>query len=235
MAEVSALAAVSAAESNVKDAEDEVKRITESKARNAKSIAAANAAMAAAKGKQDKATADLAAAKLAQSKSTARPLAVMFSADAQRVASLMDDNTLRVWAVVSGAPIEETAAAQMPVKLTANADGTFTASRALTLSTGSSPTWMLERTLNDKTWFADRVNAVDFSPDGKTLAAGSGELSRSGDIVLINLATSKSAQIWKERHADAVLCLDFSPDGRLLAPVRRIRLLESQKWPQASR
>jgi len=77
MAEVFALAAVSAAESNVKDAEDEVKRITESKARNAKSVAAANAAMAAAKGKQEKAMADLAAAKLALTKITAKPLAVI--------------------------------------------------------------------------------------------------------------------------------------------------------------
>ena len=217
MTEVSALAAVSAAESNVKDAEDEVKRITESKARNAKSIAAANAAMTAAKGKQDKATADLAAAKLALTKSTTKPLAVIFSADAQRVAALMDDSTLRVWAVASGAPIEETRLAQAPITLTANADGSFSARRTIDLSTGSSPSWVLERTLNDKSWFADRVNAVDFSPDGRTLAAGSGELSRSGDIVLVDVAAGKATRTWKERHTDTVLCLDFSPDGRLLA------------------
>lgn len=217
MAEVSAFAAVSAAESNVKDAEDEVKRITESKARNAKSIAAANAAITAAKARQDKATADLAAAKLALTKSTAKPLAVIFSADAQRVASLMDDHTLRVWAVASGVAIEEIAMAPAPITLVANADGTFTASRTTTLSTGVLPSWALESTLNDKTWFADRVNAVDFSPDGKTLAAGSGELSRSGDIVLVDVATGKATRTWKERHADTVLCLDFSPDGKLLA------------------
>lgn len=217
MTEVSALAAMSAAESNVKDAEDEVKRITESKARNAKSIAAANAAMTAAKGKQDKATADLAAAKLALTKSPTKPLAVIFSADAQRVAALMDDSTLRVWAVASGAPIEETRLAQAPITLTANADGSFSARRTIDLSTGSSPSWVLERTLNDKSWFADRVNAVDFSPDGRTLAAGSGELSRSGDIVLVDVAAGKATRTWKERHTDTVLCLDFSPDGRLLA------------------
>lgn len=217
MTEVSALAAVAAAESNVKDAEDEVKRITESKTRNAKAMAAANAAITAAKGKQDKATADLAAAKLALTKSTAKSLAVVFSADGQRVASLMNDNTLRVWAVTSGLPVEEADGAAAPVTLTANPDGTFAASRSIALSTGGSPSWALERTLHDKTWFVDRVNAVDFSPDGKTLAAGSGELSRSGDIVLVDVATGKATRTWKERHADTVLCLDFSPDGKLLA------------------
>jgi hypothetical protein len=49
------------------------------------------------------------------------------------------------------------------------------------------------------------------------LAAGSGELSRSGDIVLVDVATGKAMRTWKERHADTVLCLDFSPDGKLLA------------------
>jgi len=121
----------------------------------------------------------------------------------------MDDNTLRVWAVASGAPIEEAVAGSAPITLTANADGTFTASRTLTLSTGGSPSWSLERTLNDKSWFADRVNAVDFSPDGKTSAAGSGELSRSGDIVLVDVVTGKATRTWKERHADTVLCLDL--------------------------
>ncbi len=65
--------------------------------------------------------------------------------------------------------------------------------------------------------FVDRVNAVRFSPDGKTLAVGGGELSRSGDISLWDVATGKPIKTWKERHSDAVLGLDFSPDGKRLA------------------
>jgi WD40 repeat protein len=218
MTEVSALAAVSAAESNVKDAEDDVKRITDSKAANAKAVAAANAAIAAAKTTQDKATADLAALKLALTKTTAKPIAVSFSADAQRVASMFEDGTLRAWAAASGTPIEESSGnVAATTTITAAPDGSFVATKAITQTVGSTPRWTLERKIDPKGLFADRVNAVRFSPDGKTLATGGGELSRSGDIIIFDVATGKATQTWKEKHTDTVLCLDFSPDGKRLA------------------
>ncbi|WP_395737147.1 c-type cytochrome domain-containing protein [Prosthecobacter sp.] len=218
MTEVSALAAVNAAQSNVKDAEDDVKRITDSKAVNAKAIAAANAAGAAAKTLQDKATADLAAAKLEQTKGGAKPIAVSFSADSLRVASLFDDGTLRVWAAATGMPVEESSGKTAAITtITSTSDGTFTATKASTQTVGSPPGWALERKIDQKGLFADRVNAVRFSPDGKILATGGGELSRSGDIIFFDAATGKVTQSWKEKHTDTVLCLDYSPDGKRLA------------------
>ena len=218
MAEVSAQAAVSAAQSNVKDAEDDVKRITDSKAANAKAVAAANAAIAAAKTTQDKAAADLAALKLALTKTTTKPIAVSFSADAQRVASMFEDGTLRVWATATGTPIEESSGNDVATTtITAAPDGTFVATKAITQTVGSTPRWTLERKIDPKGIFADRVNAVRFSPDGKTLATGGGELSRSGDVIIFDVATGKATQTWKEKHTDTVLCLDFSPDGKRLA------------------
>lgn len=223
MPETSAMAALAAAGSNVKDAKTEVTRITEAKTRNSKEIAAANTALAASKQTKEKAEADLAAARLALSKGTAKPLAIAFSADAQKVATLFSDGTLNVVAVASGMPVEQvietptTTASMIP-----QADGTFLTcnARGTTISTGAASRWVLERVLGgekDHNLFADRVNAVCFSPDGKILATGGGEPSRSGDIRLFDTATGKSIAGWKERHHDVVLSLDFSPDGKLLA------------------
>lgn len=217
MAETSALAAFAAVESNIKDAEADVQRITGTKAKNDRDLAAANVANEKAKKTQDQATADLAAAKQAVAKPGAKPLAVTFSADGQKAAAYFEDGGLKVWAVASGIPIEQvegTAAAK--TTLTANPDGTFTAAKSVILTTGGTPHWVLERTLSGEA-LADRVNAVRFSPDGKTLAVGGGEPSRSGDISLWDVASGKVLKSWPERHTDSVLSLDFSPDGKLLA------------------
>jgi WD40 repeat protein len=84
----------------------------------------------------------------------------------------------------------------------------------------SSATWTLERTFgtgDGNSLITDRANSLAFSPDGKTLAIGSGEPSRSGDITLWDMATGKLTTNYAERHLDSVFALDFSPDGKLLA------------------
>lgn len=84
--------------------------------------------------------------------------------------------------------------------------------------------WSLERTLgspllNDpaSNMFSDRITALDFSPDGKSLAIGSGPPSRFGDVKIIALATGEVQRDLGEAHSDTVLGLRFSPDGRQLA------------------
>jgi WD40 repeat protein len=221
IAENSANAAVSATESNIKDAEEDVARITAAQAKNTALVTAANAAVETSKKTQEKSVADLAAAKQAVAKSTAKPVAVNFSPDAQRVAAVFDDEVIRVWAVATGMPTEESSASpSATTTLVAGADGSFTFTKARSRSTDATPHWVLERTLGGEKahgLFADRVNAVRFSPDSKTLATGGGEPSRSGDIILFDVASGKAVHTWKDRHSDAVLGLDFSPDGKLLA------------------
>ncbi len=221
--ETSALAAVSATESNVTDGEADQKRITDSKATNAKDLASANAAIDAAKKLQDQATADLAKAKSALAKPTSKALAVAFSADGQRAGAVMEDGALRIWGIASGTAIEKLAVPKATgATLAAEADGSFTVRQVggATVSSSGTPRWLLERTLGggaDHSLFTDRVNAVRFSPDGKTLATGGGELSRTGDVVLFEVTTGKPIQTWKDHHTDSVLSLDFSPDGKRLA------------------
>jgi WD40 repeat protein len=63
----------------------------------------------------------------------------------------------------------------------------------------------------------DGVTAMAFSPDGKTLATGSGRASRSGEIKLWNVADGALVREFAAPHSDAVTALDFSRDGQLLA------------------
>ncbi len=79
--------------------------------------------------------------------------------------------------------------------------------------------WTWQRTLGGdaKSPMHDRVNALCYAPDGKVLAAGSGEASRGGEVTLWDPAMGKLIKALPEVHKDSVLALDFSPDGKLLA------------------
>ncbi len=63
----------------------------------------------------------------------------------------------------------------------------------------------------------DRVLALAFSPDGRTLASGGGVPSREGELVLWNAADGKPVKTVLPSHSDSIFDLAFSPDGTLLA------------------
>ncbi|WP_406696226.1 c-type cytochrome domain-containing protein [Singulisphaera sp. Ch08] len=224
LAESAALAALKAREIHLKDAEVEAQNYSAAQSRNTSTVVAANAASAKAKAAQDKATADAAATRKSAAARKLQPLAVCFSADTETVAAALSDGSLRVWAVASGLPTRHLPGRgpTPSASLVTCANGDFSAATAegSTVRVSTASQWVLERTLGGETAaspFVDRVNALRFSPDGKTLAAGGGEPTRSGDISLWDVASGTLVNEWKERHGDAVLSLDFSPDGKRLA------------------
>lgn len=81
------------------------------------------------------------------------------------------------------------------------------------------PEWTWVRTIGDPASdvLVDRVTALDFSPDGKTLVSGGGAPSRSGELKIWNVADGKLVREVAEAHSDTVFGVRYSPDGTTLA------------------
>ena len=153
-----------------------------------------------------------------------RPIrAIAFSPDSSTVATGGDDNLIHTWAAANGQPLGTfnghtgaiKALAYMPAGqlITGSVDKT---ARAWNLAV----TWKLERTLGSgdlKSAITDRVYAIDFSPDGKHIALGSGEPSRGGEIMIWNVADGKLLKNFIDVHSDTVFGLEYSPDGKHIA------------------
>ena len=91
------------------------------------------------------------------------------------------------------------------------------------------PHWVLHETLGSSTLespITDRVLALDFSPDGKLLAVGSGEPSRSGQVSIWNVEDGTRITNLNQPHDDTVFALAFSPDGRFLASASADRMMK---------
>jgi WD40 repeat protein len=56
------------------------------------------------------------------------------------------------------------------------------------------------------------VNAIAFSPDGKTVASGAG----AGEVILWDVAGGHEVMRLDD-HRRSILALAFSPDGKILA------------------
>ena len=65
----------------------------------------------------------------------------------------------------------------------------------------------------------ESVNSVSFSPDGQTLASGSGDIVSSSGDTTIKLWNRKTGKVIRtlEGHDDSVTSVSFSPDGQTLA------------------
>ncbi len=95
-------------------------------------------------------------------------------------------------------------------------------------------TWSLWLTLSPH---ADRVQSLDFNPDGTLLAAGAGEPSRTGQVTLWETGKGLLVRRLEGLHTDSVMALRFSPDGQTLATAsadKLVKLIQRLRWHRAS-
>ena len=62
--------------------------------------------------------------------------------------------------------------------------------------------------------FEFRVLSLAFSPDGKYLATGGGEPSRSGELMIWDVAKRELVRKIEDAHSDTVFGVEFSRDGQ---------------------
>ncbi|WP_161604567.1 WD40 repeat domain-containing protein [Roseiconus nitratireducens] len=150
--------------------------------------------------------------------------------DGQRFATLHRDGTSTIYRLSDGRPVDHLeSAATAQVSLVAPSltpQVVLLPERLIRLSDATIQCqetrfrWELRRQIGavtDPQVIVDRVTAIDFSPDGLTVAVGSGEPSRSGTVKVFSTQTGEMLRDFGELHSDSVLGLAFSPDGHTLA------------------
>ena len=173
--------------------------------------------------KQDEASAAATAAVTAAEK----PLtSVAFSADGLRLATGNEDGSITVWSGVDGKPLDTLAGDAGPVRTLA-----FVNERLL-LAAGddqnaviwnANPEWQLVAQLGaskddpldtSASPFEFRVLSLAFSPDGSLLATGGGDPSRSGELLIWDVAKREVVREIEDAHSDTVFGVEFSRDGK---------------------
>lgn len=166
-------------------------------------------------------------------KASEKPLAgVAFSPAGALVATVGEDQCVHTWDAQTGAAIEVYEGAGEALAAVAfDASGCIFAAGAKggIWKLDAPGIWSLERTIgspDDASVLVDRVTAIDFSPDGKVVAVGGGEPSRSGEIKLFDVASGGLVRAFKDPHSDVVNCVAISPDGRQLATCAADRFIK---------
>ncbi|MBL9169965.1 MAG: hypothetical protein JNN07_19680 [Verrucomicrobiales bacterium] len=189
----------------------------------ADAVPEAAGALQAAETAAKKVDADLQAARKWASDAVQPLLSAAFSPDGAMLATAGILNKVQTWGAETGAGIDSYAGALGgPAGIVFGSPGSLVmvSSNALPVKVSRSDSWSLVRVLGtDETHspMLGRVNALQFSPDGKSLATGSGEPSRSGELLLWEVASGKLLRNFTNAHSDVVLSIDFSEDGKLLA------------------
>src|SRR5690606_20853435 len=134
-----------------------------------------------------------------------------------------DGQAVYTWDTETGAPVDSYSGHGAPVGALAFTPAGNIVSAAADKSAivwNTQAEWKLERTIGtpDATSpIADRVTAIDFSPDETLVATGSGEPSRSGELKIWKVADGSLAMDVKEPHSDTIYDVQLSPSGQYIA------------------
>lgn len=177
---------------------------------------------------QMKGDADLKAGQLAAT-ATEKPWRTLtYSPDGKLLAAAGDDNMVHTYNTTDGGALDLFIGHAGPITaLAITADGSVISGSAdQTVKVWSlKPTWTLAGQLGPKadapldlrpSPFVNRVLALDFSDDGKLLAAGGGDPSRSGELMIWDVATLNLVKNITDAHSDTVFGVEFSRDGKYI-------------------
>ncbi len=159
--------------------------------------------------------------RLAEASAAPKPVRFDLSSDGRWGVTQTAPDRLSLWSGLTGEPVETWDAPSAIEALQIVSDS------KLRIRCGSGvferdllPRWELQTVVADGTGkgpLEDRVGALAYSPDGRWLASGCGEPSRSGHVQLWNPADGSFQMGVTNLHSDAVFSVSFSPDSRWLA------------------
>ena len=149
---------------------------------------------------------------------------VAFNLDGNTIASGNDDDTVKLWDIVTGklkATLEGHTDRVNSVAFSPDGNTIASGSSDNTIILWDVATGTLKATLEGHT---GSVLSVAFSPDGNTIASGAGGYVYSGGAVAVRDATVKlwdvatgTLKATLEGHTDRVNSIAFSPDGNTIA------------------
>lgn len=165
--------------------------------------------------------------------SSEKPLfATAFSPDGATVATAGENGTVYTWSGETGLPIDTMqgqGAAIAALVFDADNDVVAAAKNNSLIVWDVDPQWRLERVIgatDAPDVFVDRVTALAFSSDGKLLATGGGEPSRSGELKIWNAQNGELVREVPEAHSDTIFALEFSRDGQYIASCAADRFMK---------
>ena len=146
--------------------------------------------------------------------------AVTFSADDAQLVTCGSDGWLRRWSAESGRLVQRIAGSARAVAFAGQSRIVAIHEKEALVVWITEPQWELERVIGSPDvpdLIVDRVTALHFGPDGKQLASGSGQPSRSGELKIWNVETGSLVSTIPDAHSDSIFSVEFGPKGKYLA------------------